>query len=233
MLEVNGIDVFYGNLQVLWNVSFKVTKGLTVIIGPNGSGKTTTVRTIMGLNRPAGGSISFLGKRIDRLPPYRIAELGISLVPEGRKLFTRMNVHENLLMGAYTSRAHEKLHGSLEWVYQLFPILKERSSQFAGTLSGGERQMLAIARSLMARPKLLMLDEPSLGLAPKLVVKAFETIKRLKEEGVTTLLVEQNVYSALELSDWAYVLEEGRVVLEGSGDELLGDEHVKKAYLGR
>jgi len=232
MLNVNNIEVCYGPIQVLWGVSFKVEKGLTCIVGPNGAGKTTTVKTIMGLKKPIRGEIEFFGKRIDKLPPYKVADLGISLVPEGRKVFTRMTVYENLLMGAYTKRAAEKIDDSLEWVFQLFPRLKERVNQKAGTMSGGERQMLAIARALMARPKLLMMDEPSLGLAPVLVQKTFETIETLKREGVTILLVEQNVYTALSMADKAYVLEEGKIALEGTGEELLENEYVKKAYLG-
>ena len=233
MLEVDKINVFYGDLQALWDVSFEVHEGeKVVIVGANGAGKTTTLRTISGLLRPRSGEIRFLGQRIDRLPPHKIVELGIAHVPEGRRLFPRMTVLENLEMGAYIKRAREKFEDTLEWVFSIFPRLKERKDQIAGTMSGGERQMLAIARGLMSRPKLLMLDEPSLGLAPKLVLKVFEVIQRISDEGVTILLVEQNVRHALELADRGYVLETGRITLSGAGEELLENEHVKKAYLG-
>jgi len=233
MLVVDGINVFYGDLQALWDVSFKAEKGsITVIVGPNGAGKTTTLKTISGLLRPKSGSISFLGERIDNVPPHHIAELGISHIPEGRHLFPNMTVLENLMTGAYTRKAWEKRNETLEWIFQLFPILKERRNQLAKTLSGGEQQMLAIGRGLMSRPKLLMLDEPSLGLAPKLVLFTFNIIKQIHEEGVTILLVEQNVRQALELADKAYVLETGRIILEGEGKELLESEYIKKAYLG-
>lgn len=234
MLRVNKINVFYGDLQALWNVSIKVDKGeLVTVIGANGAGKTTLLKTISGLLHPKSGEIYFLGKRIDKLTPDKIAKMGIAHVPEGRRVFPYLTVYENLLMGAYANKeAWEKRFDTLEWIYELFPILKERRKQLAGTLSGGEAQMLAIARGLMARPKLLMLDEPSLGLAPKLVLKAFEMIRRIHDEGMTILLVEQNIYHALKLANRGYVLMEGRVVLEGTGGELLGDERVKKAYLG-
>jgi len=233
MLKVDKINVFYGDLQALWDVSFEVNEGeKVVIVGANGAGKTTTLKTISGLLRPRSGSIEFLGKRIDKLPPHKIVELGIAHVPEGRRLFPRMTVLENLEMGAYTKRAREKLEDTLEWVFSIFPRLKERKKQIAGTMSGGERQMLAIARGLMSKPKLLMLDEPSLGLAPKLVVKTFEVIERINEEGVTILLVEQNVRHALELADRGYVLETGRITLSGTGEDLLKNDYVKKAYLG-
>jgi len=233
MLEVNNIDVFYGNLQALWDVSFNVEKGeKVVIVGSNGAGKTTTLRTISGLLKPRKGKIVFLGKRVDKMPIHKIVEMGIAHVPEGRRLFPYMTVLENLKMGAYVKRAWEKMDDTLEWIYQLFPRLKERKEQVAGTLSGGERQMLAIARGLMSRPKLLMLDEPSLGLAPKLVLRVFEMINKINEEGVTILLVEQNVRRALEMADRGYVLETGRIILEGSAGELMENEYVKKAYLG-
>ena len=233
MLEVDKINVFYGDLQALWDVSFEVHEGeKVVIVGANGAGKTTTLRTISGLLRPKTGEIRFLGQRIDRLPPHKIVELGIAHVPEGRRIFPRMTVMENLEMGAYIKRAREKFDDTLEWVFSIFPRLKERKDQIAGTMSGGERQMLAIARGLMSRPKLLMLDEPSLGLAPKLVLKVFEVVQRISEEGVTILLVEQNVRHALELADRGYVLETGRITLSGRGEELLENEYVKKAYLG-
>ena len=233
MLSVNKINVFYGDLQALWDVSLKVEKGeLVALVGSNGAGKTTTLKTISGLLKPRSGSITFQGVRIDKLQSHQIVELGIVQVPEGRGLFPQMTVYENLLMGAYVKRAWDKRFETLEFVYNLFPILKERKHQIAGTLSGGEQQMLAIAKALMSRPKILMLDEPSIGLAPKLVLKVFEMIKKIHEEGVTILLVEQNVRRALEIADRAYVLETGRIVLEGTGKELLESEHVKKAYLG-
>ena len=234
MLEVDGIDVFYGDIQILWGVSFKAEEGeITTILGPNGAGKTTTVNTIAGLLHPARGEIRFMGERIDGLPPFQVMERGISLIPEGRELFPKMTVLENLLLGAYTSRARKKLQDNLEKVYQLFPILKERRNQLAVTLSGGEQQMLAIARGLMASPKLLILDEPSLGLAPILVQEVFKTLEKLREEGeVSILLVEQHLYNALKLADKAYVLESGRIVMSGSGEELFNDLYVKKAYLG-
>lgn len=233
MLIVDKIDVFYGDLQALWNVSFKVEEGeITVIVGPNGAGKTTTLKTISGILRPMSGSISFLGERIDKMPSHRIVELGISQIPEGRRLFPNMTVLDNLKIGAYTLKAWEKKDETMEWIFQLFPILKERKNQLAGTLSGGEQQMLAISRGLMSKPKLLMLDEPSLGLAPKLVLSTFNIIKQINKEGITVLLVEQNVRQALELADKGYVLETGRVTLKGEGRELLKNEYIKKAYLG-
>lgn len=233
MLEVNNVDASYRELQVLWDVSFKVDeKELVAIVGSNGSGKTTLMRIISGVMHPTKGSIIFLGNRIDKLQPHKIVKMGISLVPEGRQLFPEMTVQENLELGAYEKRAREKLKDSLEWVHQLFPILKERKNQLAGTLSGGEQQMLAIGRALMSRPKLLMLDEPSLGLMPIFVKTTFKAIEKLKEEGVTTLLVEQNVRQSLELADRGYVLETGRIVLSNTGKKLLSDERVKKAYLG-
>ncbi len=233
MLVVKGINVFYGDLQALWDVSFKVNKGeMVALVGSNGAGKTTTLKTISGLLNPRPGAISFLDKRIDKLPPHKIVELGIAHVPEGRGLFPLMTVIENLKIGAFTPQAWRKMDETLEWIFQLFPILKERKNQLAGTLSGGEQQMLAIGRGLMSRPKLLMLDEPSLGLAPKIVLSLFKLIEEINKEGVTILLVEQNVRQALELVDRGYVLETGKIVLEGRGKELIENEHVKKAYLG-
>ena len=233
MLEVNNIDVFYGEVQALRGVSVKVNDGeLVTVVGSNGAGKTTLLKTISGLLRPAAGNIKFLGERVDGMVPYRVVERGISQIPEGRRLFPDMTVLENLEMGAYTKKAREKLKDSLEWVHQLFPILKERKEQLAGTLSGGEQQMLAIGRALMSRPKLMMLDEPSLGLMPTLVTATFKVLEELKEGGVTILLVEQNVRHALKLADRGYVLETGRITLSDKGRNLLRDERVKKAYLG-
>jgi branched-chain amino acid transport system ATP-binding protein len=233
MLEVDGIDVF-NNVQILWEVSFKAEEGkITTILGPNGAGKTTTVNTIAGLLHPARGEIRFRGERIDRLPPFQIMEKGISLIPEGRELFPKMTVLENLLLGAYNTRARRRMQDSLERIYQLFPVLREKKRQSAITLSGGEQQMLAIARGLMASPKLLILDEPSLGLAPILVKEVFETLERLREEGeVSIILVEQHIYNALKLADKAFVLESGRIVMDGSGEALFNNHYVKKTYLG-
>jgi branched-chain amino acid transport system ATP-binding protein len=234
MLKVDSISSFYGPFQALWNVSLSVSKNeIIAIIGANGAGKTTLLRTICGLLRPKSGSIHFLNNRIDKLSPHKICQMGLSLVPEGRRLFPYMSVLENLEMGAYGKEANAKKNDTLEFVYQLFPVLKERSQQMAATLSGGEQQMLAIGRALMSKPKLLMLDEPSHGLAPIIVAKIFETIKQLREEeGVTILLVEQNVHRSLELSDRSYVLEAGKIVMEGLSKELFEDYRIKKAYLG-
>jgi branched-chain amino acid transport system ATP-binding protein len=233
LLSLSNISVSYGDLTVLWDVSIKVDKGeIVALVGSNGAGKTTTLKTICGLILPNSGQIEFLGEKINGLPPFRIVEKGIAYVPEGRHVFPYMTVLENLEMGAYTRRAREKIKETLEWVHQLFPVLKERQSQLAGTLSGGEQQMLAIARGLMSRPQLLMLDEPSLGLAPMFVVKVFDMIKKINLEGVSVLLVEQNVRYALHNAHRGYVLETGKIVLTGEGKELLESEHVRKAYLG-
>ena len=231
MLEVRGITGGYGYIQILWDVSFNIKEGEVVtIIGPNGAGKTTLLKTISGLLKPWSGEIYFRGKRISGLPAYKIVAEGIALVPEGRELFPKMSVMDNLLLGSYLSSS--KRQETLEKVFDLFPVLRERRNQMAGTLSGGEQQMLAIARGLMSNPKLLMLDEPSLGIAPIVVLKIFDTIKRLNEMGVTILLVEQNVYHALELAHRGYVLERGRVVLEGERKFLIENKYVKEAYLG-
>ena len=233
MLEIKELNVSYEKVQVLWGVSFTVNEGEIVsLLGSNGAGKSTTVKTIQGLLKSKSGSIRFMDRNIEGLPAYKIVDAGISLVPEGREIFPKMSVLENLILGAYVPRARDLLEESLEWVFQLFPKLEERKKQLAGTMSGGEQQMLAIARALMSKPKLLMLDEPSLGLAPVLVLQVFDIIKKLNEEGVTILLVEQNVHHALELSDRGYVLEKGRIILEGKGSELLEHEYVKNAYLG-
>ncbi|MCW4036864.1 MAG: ABC transporter ATP-binding protein [Candidatus Bathyarchaeota archaeon] len=233
MLDVDGVNVFYGDLQALWGVSFKVKEEETVaIIGSNCAGKTTTLNTISGILRPRSGSMEFQGHRIDKLSPHRIVELGIAQIPEGRQLFPSMTVMENLEMGASVPEAWRNRDRTKEWVFELFPILEERKTQMAGTLSGGEQQMLAIGRGLMSMPKLLMLDEPSLGLAPMLVLKTFEMIERIRKEGVSILIVEQNVHHALELADRGYVLETGKITTEGESEELRNNEHVKKAYLG-
>lgn len=233
MLEVKNINVSYDLVRVLWDVSFRVEEGeIVATVGSNGAGKTTTLRTISGLLRPSSGSIEFNGEGLDRVRSHSIVEKGIAHVPEGRRLFPFSTVLANLEIGAYTAGAREKINESLEFVFELFPVLKERGKQLAGTLSGGEQQMLAVARGLMSRPRLLMLDEPSLGLAPILVGKVFEVLRELNDRGVTILLVEQNVSSALSLCNRGYVLENGRIVLEGSGQELLNNPHVKEAYLG-
>ncbi|MEM2561940.1 MAG: ABC transporter ATP-binding protein [Candidatus Bathyarchaeia archaeon] len=233
MLEVDGVNVFYGDLQVLWNISLKVDKGeKAALIGPNGAGKTTLCKTIVGALPPKTGSITFLGKRIDKLSIPEIIRLGIAIVPEGRGLFGNMTVMENLELGAYASDTRRKNNDTLEWVFNLFPLLKERKNQLAGFMSGGEQQMLAIARALMSKPKLLILDEPSLGLAPKIVLKVYEVIRKICDEGVTVLLVEQYAGHALENSDIGFVLENGRIVIEGPSEKLLKDEKVRKAYLG-
>ncbi|HID87589.1 MAG TPA: ABC transporter ATP-binding protein [Anaerolineae bacterium] len=233
MLEVSHIRVCYDEIPAIHDVSFRIEEGEIVsIIGANGAGKSTLLRTISGLLHPDQGRIEFLGQRIDPLPPYRIVELGISHVPEGRRIFQYMTVQRNLRLGAYTQKSEEIREETLQQIFEIFPVLKERMNQRAGTLSGGEQQMLAIARGLMSRPKLLMLDEPSLGLMPTLVTQVFDTIRRINAEGTTILLVEQNVREALELADRAYVLMTGNIVLEGTGKELLETDLVRKAYLG-
>ena len=234
MLTLEQIDVYYGNIQALWQVSLEVKGGeIITIVGSNGAGKSTILRSITGLIKPRRGSITFDSRRIDALSPDEIVRRGVSMVPEGRELFPRMTLRENLELGAaYIDRAYVQAKDSLDWVLTLFPVLRERSKQQAGTLSGGEQQMLAIGRALMSRPKLLMLDEPSLGLAPLLVAGVFGTVRQINREGVTVLLVEQNVRQSLTLAHRAYVLENGRVVMEGEGKELIADRHVKEAYLG-
>ncbi|MEM3382891.1 MAG: ABC transporter ATP-binding protein [Nitrososphaerales archaeon] len=233
MLEVDHISASYGNIQILWDISLNVKEGeIVTILGPNGAGKTTLVKTILGLLHPNSGSIKFLDKRIDKLPTYKIVNMGIVLVPEGREIFPKMTVYENLLLGAYGKEAEKNKDQSLEMIFQIFPILKERRKQLAQTLSGGEQQMLAIARGLMSKPKLLIMDEPSLGLAPIIVQKIFRVIREINEKGVTLLLVEQNVHRALEIANRGYLLEAGKMVLSGDWNELLANEYVKKAYLG-
>jgi len=233
MLNIKDLNVAYEKVQVLWDVSFNITEGEVVtLLGSNGAGKSTTVKTIQGLLKPKSGSIRFMDKHIEGLPAYKIVSEGIALVPEGREIFPKMSVLENLILGAYVSRAKDLQDESLEWVFKLYPKLDERKKQLAGTMSGGEQQMLAIARALMSKPKLLILDEPSFGLAPVVVLQVFDIIKKLREEGVTVLLVEQNVHHALDISDRAYVLEKGRIIREGKGSELLSDKYVREAYLG-
>jgi branched-chain amino acid transport system ATP-binding protein len=232
-LEIRDVSSGYGEVQILWNVSLELEQGnLTALVGSNGVGKTTLLRTVVGLVKPWQGAIAFDGRDVTRVSPHAKAAQGLILVPEGRQLFTEMSVYENLEMGAFTPRTKVHFQRNLEQVYEMFPILKERSDQKAGTLSGGEQQMLAVARGLMAEPEILMFDELSLGLAPFLVLNLFEILRRLKAEGLTMLLVEQNVQLALAISDYAYVLADGRVELEGLSSEVAQNEHVRKAYLG-
>lgn len=233
MLKIENLNAGYGYIRILWDISIEVEKGkITGIIGPNAAGKTTLLKVLSGLIKPETGKIIFDGEDVTNLPPHKRVEKGISLIPEGRLLFTRLTVEENLLLGATTEKARIEREKTLKWVCQLFPILEERKKQIAGTLSGGEQQMLAIARGLMSKPKLLILDEPSWGLAPKIVVQLFDLIKEINNKGITILLVEQNVWRTLEISDKAYVIETGRIVLSGSGKELLENEYVRKTYLG-
>ena len=233
MLTINNVETYYGNIQALKGVSLTVPEGSTVtLLGANGAGKSTTLKTISGLVPAASGTIEFMNQRIDRLAPERIVRLGISHVPEGREVFKELTVAENLKMGAYTRRDKREIEGSYESVYTLYPVLKERRLQLAGTLSGGEQQMLAISRALMGRPKLLLLDEPSLGLAPKLVEEIFSVIQRINREGITVLLVEQNANKALGIAEYGYVLETGRIALEDKAASLLQNDHVRRSYLG-
>ncbi len=233
MLELKGVNAYYGQLQALWDVSLEVNEGeFVALIGPNGAGKTTTLKVITGLLKPAAGTVRFCGRDLVREPANRIVELGISQVPEGGRVFTGMTVLENLELGAFVAQARKDRVQSLQWVFGIFPRLEERKHQRAGTLSGGERQMLAIGRALMSKPKLLLLDEPSFGLAPLLVEHIFETITEINKQGVTILLVEQNIRAALELASRAYVIENGRVVGQGAHEDLLSFESVRSAYLG-
>lgn len=233
MLEVKGITVSYDDFHILWDVSLSVDEGqIVAIVGPNGAGKTTLMHSISGLIHPSSGSVEFLGKRIDGLSPPEILELGLIQVPEGRHLFPDMTVRENLELGAYARRARGQREETLNMVFDIFPILRDRRRQVVHTLSGGEQQMLAIARALMSRPIFLILDEPSLGLAPRMVLQLFEILRTVNREGMTVLLVEQNVRQALALAHKGYVLETGRIVLNDEGKRLLENERVKKAYLG-
>jgi len=232
-LEIRNLSSGYGEVQILWDVSLELERGkLTSLVGSNGVGKSTLLRTVMGLVKPWQGSITFDDREVTRVSPHTKAAQGLILVPEGRQLFTDMSVYENLEMGAFTPRAKVHFQRNLERVYDMFPRLMERSDQKAGTLSGGEQQMLAVARGLMSEPEALMFDELSLGLAPLLVLELFEILRRLKAEGLTMLLVEQNVQLALAISDYAYVLADGRVELEGPSREVAQNEQVRKAYLG-
>jgi branched-chain amino acid transport system ATP-binding protein len=233
MLEVKNINVFYDQIHAIKDISFHIEEGeLVALLGANGAGKTTTIRAVSGLIKPRTGSITYNGEDITRLPAHLSIHKGIAQSPEGRQIFTRLSVYENLLMGAYIRKRNENLHDEMAYIYSLFPVLKERSKLPAGALSGGEQQMLAIGRALMSKPKLLLLDEPSLGLAPLLVRKIFEVIQTLKENKITVLLVEQNVYQALEIADRAYVLESGAMKLQGTAKQLLNDSNIQKVYLG-
>jgi branched-chain amino acid transport system ATP-binding protein len=233
LLALRDVTASYSDVQVLWGVTFDVGQGeIATLVGANGAGKSTTLKTISGVVRRSAGQITFAGDRIDHLPAHEIAARGIAHVPEGRRLFPLMSVKENLELGAISQEARRHRSESFEQVFSLFPKVKERERQMAGTLSGGEQQMVAIARGLMARPRLLILDEPSLGLAPIIVREMFEIIETINREGITVLLVEQNVHQSLKLANRAYVLENGKVVLEGAGSELLDDQRVREAYLG-
>lgn len=233
LLEVKGVDVLYGDVQAVWDVSLHVDQGTIVaLVGANGAGKTTLLKTISGISHAKRGEILFSGKSLAKHKPQEVVEIGISHVPEGRRLFSNLTVLENLKLGAYPPRARPLFTKSLERAHSLFPVLKARTDQKAGSLSGGEQQMLAIARAIMARPALLMLDEPSLGLSPIFVRTIFELIKTLNKQKVTILLVEQNIHQALKIAHQAYVLKTGRIAMNGSGDELLADPEVQKAYIG-
>jgi branched-chain amino acid transport system ATP-binding protein len=233
VLEIENVSSAYGMVQVLWNVSFNIKeKEIVSIIGPNGAGKTALAKTIMGILTPTNGTIRFKGNNIEKLPPYEIVKKGLVMIPEGREVFPRMTVEENILLGAYTIRDKNKVKDSKEKVYQIFPVLKKKEKALAQTLSGGEQQMLVICRSLMSNPQLLILDEPSLGLAPIIVEKVLDTVSKINEDGVTVLLVEQNIRSSLEIADRAYVLEEGKIIIEGESRELLNNNHIKEVYLG-
>ena len=233
MLEIQDLNVHYGEFQALFGVSLRVSEGETVItVGPNGAGKSTLLKTISGLLQARSGMITFLGNRIDHLPAHEIVELGITQVPEGGRLFPQLSVYENLKVGSYLKRARSEAATTLKEIYRLFPILDERKKQLADTMSGGERQMLAIARSLMSRPRLILLDEPSSGLAPRVVSRVLEFVHQIKAQGYAILMVEQNVRKALRLSDRAYLMESGRVHKEGTQQSFLEDPYIKKAYIG-
>ncbi|KKM10358.1 amino acid ABC transporter ATPase [Clostridiales bacterium PH28_bin88] len=233
MLEVRNLEVFYGAIQALQGISFTVDEGeIVTLIGANGAGKSTTMRTISGLIRPKKGEILFRDKELKKVPAHQIVRMGISHVPEGRKIFANLTVMENLIMGAYTRTNKQEIQANLERVFKSFPRLKERVTQMAGTLSGGEQQMLAMGRGMMSKPSLLILDEPSMGLSPILVEEIFEIIRDINKQGTTVLLVEQNAFMALQVAHRAYVLETGRIVLSGSARELQADPKVRAAYLG-
>jgi branched-chain amino acid transport system ATP-binding protein len=233
MLNIENVSASYGMVQILRDVSFHVKeKEIISIIGPNGAGKTTLVKTIMGLLHPQNGQIRFRGENIEKLPTYEIVKKGLILIPEGREIFPRMTVEENLKLGAYTANGKSTINETKEKVYQIFPVLKKKEKALAQTLSGGEQQMLVICRSLMSNPQLLILDEPSLGLAPIIVEKVLDTVRKINEEGVTILLVEQNIRDSLDIADRGYVLEQGEIILEGKSRELLCNNHIKEVYMG-
>jgi branched-chain amino acid transport system ATP-binding protein len=233
MLEIDNVSAAYGMVQILRDVSFKVEQGEIVsIIGPNGAGKTTLVKTIMGFLRPQTGTVKFKGENIEKLDTSEIVKKGLTMIPEGREAFPRMTVEENLMLGAYTIKDKAKIKETKEKVCEIFPVLKKKEKALAQTLSGGEQQMLVICRSLMSNPQMLILDEPSLGLAPIIVEKVLDTVRTINEEGVTILLVEQNIHDSLGVANRGYVLEEGKVVLEGKSRELLSNSHIKEVYLG-
>ncbi len=233
MLEIKNLDAGYGFLQVLWDVSLHVEQGeFVALIGPNGAGKSTTLKTVAGLLPAKKGAITFHGQPLNLVPPHEVCHLGVSFVSENLNLFTNMSIYENLLLGAYTVKDDPEKKRNLDFVFSLFPRLEARRSQLAGTLSGGERKMLAIGRGIMSGPSLLLVDEPSLGLAPKLTLDVFRALEALRNNGVTILLVEQNVNTTLRITDRAYVLEQGQIVLEGASADLLQDAHVRKAFLG-
>jgi branched-chain amino acid transport system ATP-binding protein len=233
MLEVENVSAAYGLVQILWDVSFKIKeKEIVSVIGPNGAGKTTLVKTVMGVLPAKTGTIRFKGENIEKLRPYEIVKKGVTLIPEGREIFPKMTVEENMLLGAYTINDKNAVKESKERIYQIFPVLKKKEKALAQTLSGGEQQMLVICRSLMSNPELLILDEPSLGLAPILVGKVLDTLRKINEEGVAVLLVEQNIRDSLNIADRGYVLEKGKIIIEGKGRELLSNDHIKEVYLG-
>jgi len=233
LLQVSEVDIFYGGIQALWNVSLQVRSGeIVALIGANGSGKSTLLDAISGLIRPAGGSIEFEGQSITRLDPYKIVSLGISQVPEGRRIFPELSVRDNLLMGSYNRAARSQREKNLEMVHELFPVLKERKKQTAKTLSGGQQQMLALGRGLMSSPKLMLIDEMSLGLAPIVINEVYRALREMRERGITILFVEQNVRRSLDEADRAYIMEAGHIVLAGKSQDLCEEEEVKKAYFG-
>jgi branched-chain amino acid transport system ATP-binding protein len=233
MLEVDGLSAGYGRVQVLWDLSLKVDEGeFVALVGANGAGKTTLLRTVSGVMRPSAGTVTFLDKRIDHMHANAIVNMGLSHIPESRKLFTEMSIKENLEMGAYPRRSWKERQETMKWVFGLFPRLEERAKQLARTLSGGEQQMLAMGRGLMSKPRMVLVDEPSNGLAPMVVTEVFDILKSLHKEGITILLVEQNVRQTLNIADRAYVLENGRLALEGVCSFLRESDHVRKAYLG-
>ena len=233
MLDVKDIEVYYGMIQALKGISFEVNEGEVIaLIGANGAGKTTTLHTITGLLSPKKGSVLFEGQDITKVPAHKIVSLGMAHVPEGRRVFAELSVYQNLKMGAYTRKDKDEIAKTLEMVYKRFPRLEERKNQLAGTLSGGEQQMLAMGRALMSHPKIIVMDEPSMGLSPILVNEIFDIIKEVSASGTTVLLVEQNAKKALSIADRAYVLETGKIVLEGDAKELMNDDSIKKAYLG-